>query len=155
MNKKIKPVLISIGIIIVILAGGFKVSFINGIPYVENRWIHNFAFSSKKAYDHNTIIMVGSNCYNTGDLKISGYIDDEMVFDNDFTIGGEKNTDITVYRNLTSGEHDLVVKTENGLEAHEKIEIGKGQKWIYIIYEEDKSSKPQIIIKVIDRPGII
>jgi hypothetical protein len=155
MNKKIKPVLISIGIIIVILAGGFKVSFINGRLYVENRWIHNYAFSSKKAYDHNTIIMVDSNCYNTGDLKISGYIDDEMVFDNDFIIGGEKNTDITVYRNLTSGEHDLVVKTENGLEAHEKIEIGKGQKWIYIIYEEDKSSKPQIIIKVIDRPGII
>lgn len=155
MNKKLKPVFILIGIIIVIIAGGFRVFFINGRLYVENRWRHNYAFSSEKAYDHNTIIMVDSNCYNVGDIKIRGYMDDEMIFDNDFIIGGEKNTDITVYRNLTSGDHDLVVKAENGLEAYEKIHIGKGQKWVYIIYEENKNSKPQLIIKVVDRPEIV
>ncbi len=36
--------------------------------------------------------------------------------------------------------------------ADEKIEMDKGQKLIYITYEEDKNSKAQIIIKVTDKP---
>lgn len=155
MRKSLKFFIILITIIIIIVIGTFKVYFINGRFYIENRWIRNYEFSSNKAHERNTIIMVDSNCYNVGSIKISGYIDDELVFSNDFIIGGEKNTDIKVYRNLSLGEHNLVVKTENGLEAHEKIEIDKGQKWVYITYEVDKNSMAQIIIRIIDRPSII
>ena len=155
MRKALKVVLVIITIIVVIIICTFRVYFINGRFYIENRWIHKYEGSSKKAHDRNTIIIVDSNCHNTGSVKISGYINDEILFDSDFIIGGEKNTDIKVYKNLGQGEHNLVVKTENGLETHEKIEIGKGQKWVYITYEEDENSKAQIIIKVVDRPAII
>lgn len=80
---------------------------------------------------------------------------DEEVFSNDFIIGGDKNSDLKTFRDLKSGDHILVVRTEMGLEAKEKIEIGKGQKWVYVTYEEGENSTAKISIKTVDRPVVV
>lgn len=155
MGKILRAVLILIVVVIMILAGTFKLYFINGRFYAEKRWTRNYKISTVEARKYNTVVMVGSSCNNTGHIKISGYVNNEGLFDYDFAVGGEKSTDITVYRNLKPGENDLVIKIGNGLEAHKKIEIGKGQKLVYVTYLEDKNTRGRIVIKVIDRPGVI
>ena len=111
----------------------------------------NRFYSEKRIEDSNLIVMISNQSFENPNVKIKGYIDDELLFEVIYSVGGQ-HVVTYYYSNLKKGNHTIFVESEDGAKLTEIIEIGEEKLWIYITYWGGKDFDPEFGIMKQDKP---